>query len=69
MVANGELDHLVAERVWQELARGLMEDRRRGCSKSCANAAPWPGCCRSSTAALRVPQRAEMHPEVDTGCM
>ena len=26
MVANGEVDALVAERVWQELARGLMED-------------------------------------------
>ena len=25
MVAAGEVDHLVAERVWQELARGLME--------------------------------------------
>jgi tRNA nucleotidyltransferase (CCA-adding enzyme) len=25
MVAEGEADHLVAERVWQELARGLME--------------------------------------------
>ncbi len=25
MVAHGEADHLVAERVWQELARGLME--------------------------------------------
>src|SRR5258706_4130906 len=25
MVANGEVDALVAERVWQELARGLME--------------------------------------------
>ena len=24
MVAHGEVDHLVAERVWQELARGLM---------------------------------------------
>ncbi len=27
MVARGEVDALVAERVWQELARGLMEDR------------------------------------------
>jgi tRNA nucleotidyltransferase (CCA-adding enzyme) len=27
MVACGELDHLVAERVWQELAKGLMEVR------------------------------------------
>jgi tRNA nucleotidyltransferase (CCA-adding enzyme) len=25
MVANGEVDHLVPERVWQEFARGLME--------------------------------------------
>lgn len=25
MVERGEVDHLVAERVWQELARGLME--------------------------------------------
>jgi tRNA nucleotidyltransferase (CCA-adding enzyme) len=27
MVVRGEVDALVAERVWQELARGLMEDR------------------------------------------
>ena len=27
MVANGEVDALVPERVWQELARGLMETR------------------------------------------
>ena len=27
MVEHGEVDHLVAERVWQELARGLMEQR------------------------------------------
>ncbi len=27
MVAAGEADHLVAERVWQELARGLMEQK------------------------------------------
>ena len=27
MVRNGEVDHLVPERVWQEIARGLMEAR------------------------------------------
>jgi len=27
MVEVGEVDHLVPERVWQEIARGLMEDR------------------------------------------
>ena len=26
MVANGEVDHLVAERVWQELSRALMQE-------------------------------------------
>ncbi|NLB31257.1 MAG: hypothetical protein GX822_06315, partial [Alcaligenaceae bacterium] len=25
MVANGEVDHLIAERVWQELAKALMQ--------------------------------------------
>ena len=25
MVQDGEVDHLVAERVWQELAKGLLE--------------------------------------------
>ena len=28
MVENGEADALVAERVWQELAKGLMEKNR-----------------------------------------
>lgn len=27
MVAHGEVDHLVPERVWQEMAKGLMESR------------------------------------------
>ena len=27
MVQHGEVDHLVPERVWQELARGLMEEK------------------------------------------
>ncbi|MDP3438341.1 MAG: multifunctional CCA tRNA nucleotidyl transferase/2'3'-cyclic phosphodiesterase/2'nucleotidase/phosphatase, partial [Azonexus sp.] len=27
MVTSGEVDHLVAERVWQELAKGLMEGK------------------------------------------
>ena len=27
MVQDGEVDHLVPERAWQELARGLMEPR------------------------------------------
>jgi len=67
MVEAGEVDALVAERVWQELARGLMEPRPsrmfevlRGC-----------GALRRLLPEVDrlwgVPQRAEYHPEVDTG--
>ena len=67
MVASGEVDHLVPERVWQELARGLMEARP---SRMFA-------VLRDCGALLRllpevdrlwgVAQRADYHPEVDTG--
>jgi len=67
MVAHGEVDHLVAERVWQELARGLMEAQPsrmfevlRGCG-ALAVLLPEVACLWG------VPQRAEYHPEVDTG--
>lgn len=67
MVANGEVDHLVAERVWQEFAKGLMEARPsrmfevlRECG---ALARLLPELDRLSG----VPQRAEYHPEIDTG--
>ncbi|WP_087747706.1 MULTISPECIES: multifunctional CCA addition/repair protein [unclassified Acidovorax] len=67
MVAHGEADHLVAERVWQELARGLMEERPsrmfevlRACG---ALAVVLPEVDRL----WGVPQRAEYHPEADTG--
>lgn len=67
MVEAGEADALVPERVWQELARGLMEARPshmfevlRGCG---ALARLLPEVERL----WGVPQRAEYHPEVDTG--
>ncbi len=67
MVEHGEVDHLVAERVWQELSRGLMEglpsrmfERLRECG---ALARLLPEVERL----WGVPQRAEYHPEVDTG--
>lgn len=67
MVDAGEVDHLVAERVWQELARGLMEalpsrmfEVLRGCG---ALARLLPEVDRL----WGVPQRAYYHPEVDTG--
>lgn len=67
MVADGEADHLVAERVWQELSRGLMEkqpSRMFGVLRECgALARLLPELDRL----WGVPQRAEYHPEVDTG--
>ena len=67
MVEAGEVDHLVPERVWQELARGLMEarpSRMFDVLRSCgALAVLLPEVERL----WGVPQRAEYHPEVDTG--
>ena len=67
MVQAGEADHLVAERVWQELARGLMEEKPsrmfevlRACG---ALAVVLPEVDRL----WGVPQRADHHPEIDTG--
>jgi len=67
MVEDGEVDHLVPERVWQELARGLMEaapSRMFEVLRECgALAVLLPEVARL----WGVPQRAEYHPEVDTG--
>ena len=67
MVDSGEVDALVPERVWQELARGLMTARPsrmlqvlRACG---ALARVLPEVDRL----WGVPQSAEHHPEVDTG--
>ncbi|RZU02173.1 multifunctional CCA addition/repair protein [Rivibacter subsaxonicus] len=67
MVEDGEVDALVAERVWQELARGLMEampSRMFELLRECgALARLLPEVDRL----WGVPQRADYHPEVDTG--
>ena len=67
MVDSGEVDALVPERVWQELSRGLLEEKPsrmfevlRGCG---ALARVLPEVDRL----FGVPQRADYHPEVDTG--
>ena len=67
MVQGGEADALVAERVWQELSRGLMEkmpSRMFGVLRDCgALARLLPEVDRL----WGVPQRADYHPEIDTG--
>ena len=67
MVADGEVDHLVPERVWQETRRALGEPCPsaflRVLRESGALAVLFP----EIDALYGVPQRAEFHPEVDTG--
>jgi tRNA nucleotidyltransferase (CCA-adding enzyme) len=67
MVDAGEVDALVSERVWQELSRGLMEaqpSRMFEVLRSCgALAKLLPEVDRL----WGVPQRADYHPEIDTG--
>jgi tRNA nucleotidyltransferase (CCA-adding enzyme) len=67
MVKTGELDDLVAERVWQELSRGLMEaapSRMFATLRDCgALAIVLPEVDRL----FGVPQQARYHPEIDSG--
>jgi len=67
IVAAGEADHLVAERVWQELAKGLMERqpaRMFALLRACGALAK---LLPEVAALFGVPQRADYHPEIDTG--
>ena len=67
MVQAGEVAHLVPERVWQEISRGLMQaqpERMFAVLRACgALAVLLPELDRL----WGVPQRADYHPEVDTG--
>lgn len=67
MVDEGEVDHLVPERVWQELQRGLGEAQPSAllhCLRDC-------GALRvilpEVDALFGVEQRVEYHPEIDAG--
>lgn len=67
MVASGEVDHLVAERVWQELAKGLMEERPSRMFEVLRECGALARLLPEVEALFGVPQRADYHPEVDTG--
>ncbi|HEX8989042.1 MAG TPA: multifunctional CCA addition/repair protein [Rhodocyclaceae bacterium] len=67
MVDSNEVDHLVPERVWQEISRGLMErkpSRMLGVLRACGALAR---LLPEVEALYGVPQRADYHPEIDTG--
>ena len=67
MVEHGEADHLVAERVWQELSRGLMEDTPSRLFDVLAECGALKVLLPEVDRLWGVPQRADYHPEIDTG--
>ena len=67
MVAAGEVDHLVAERVWQELARGLMEARPSRMIRVLRDCGALAVILPELDRLFGVPQPAKHHPEIDTG--
>ena len=67
MVANGEVDALVPERVWQELARGLMAQQPSRMFEVLRECGALTKLLPEVARLWGVPQRAEYHPEVDTG--
>ena len=67
MVGDGEVDHLVAERVWQELSRGLMEQQPSRMFEVLRACGALRRLLPEVDRLWGVPQRPEYHPEVDTG--
>ncbi|MYM32752.1 multifunctional CCA addition/repair protein [Duganella sp. FT94W] len=67
MVDEGEVDALVAERVWQELARGLMEHKPSRMFDVLRDCGALVRILPELDALWGVPQPAQWHPEIDTG--
>jgi len=67
MVADGEVDHLVAERIWQELAKGLMEEKPSRMFEVLRDCGALARLLPEVDALFGIPQRADYHPEIDTG--
>lgn len=67
MVEAGEVDALVAERVWQELSRGLMEARPSRMFEVLRRCGALARLLPEVDRLWGVPQPPAHHPEVDTG--
>ncbi|MFG5776283.1 multifunctional CCA addition/repair protein [Comamonas sp. J-3] len=67
MVHDGEVDALVPERVWQELARGLMEEHPARMFHVLRDCGALARLLPELNRLWGVPQRADYHPEIDTG--
>ena len=67
MVQAGEVQHLVAERVWQEIAKGLMGHKPSRMLEILRDCGALAVVLPEVHALWGVPQPAEHHPEIDTG--
>jgi tRNA nucleotidyltransferase (CCA-adding enzyme) len=67
MVANGEVDHLVAERIWKETERALGEPNPEIFIQVLRDCHALERLYPEIDALFGVPQTATHHPEVDTG--
>ncbi len=67
MAANGEVDHLVAERVWQEISKGLMESKPSRMFEVLRECQALERILPELDALYGVPQPVKHHPEIDTG--
>ena len=64
---SGELDHLVPERVWQELSRGMMEATPSKMFEVLRDCGALARLLPEVDRLFGVPQSAKSHPEIDTG--
>lgn len=67
MVRAGEVDHLVPERVWAETQKALTEAQPSAFLRALRACGALARVMPEVDALYGVPQRAEFHPEVDTG--
>ena len=67
MVTQGEVDALVPERVWQEIAKGLMEQKPSRMFEVLRACGALQKIMPELNRLWGVPQPAQHHPEVDTG--
>ena len=67
MVDAGEADALVPERVWREVSRGLMEAKPSRMFEVLRECGALDRVLPEVARLFGVPQRADYHPEVDTG--
>ena len=67
MVASGEVDHLVPERVWQEISRGLMENHPARMFEALRECGALARIAPEIDTLFGVPERLDYHPEGDSG--